>query len=202
MLALMHTVSYWLDRFGYPAVTVVLLVESLGVPSPSEIILLFAGYLVWQGHLSFPLVVVAGALGSTIGAIGAYQLAFRGGRTLMLTRFRFIFKSPEQLQRWEEYFQHRGDRVVLVGRIISGVRAIISYPAGLFGMPFGRFTLYTAIGAVLWPLIAVTAGFLLGPEVRPGLLAIHRYEDPAILMAVLLALAWWYIHRRRKSRQP
>ena len=198
MLTLMHTVSVWLAQFGYPAVTVVLLAESFGIPSPSEIILLFAGYLVWQGHLSFPLVVLAGALGSTVGAIGAYQLAFRGGRSLMLTRFRFIFKSPEQLQRWEQYFQTRGDRVVLIGRIISGVRAVISYPAGLFGMPFGRFITYTAIGAVLWPLIAVTAGYLLGPEIKPGLLAIHRYEAPVVIAIVLLAAVWWFLRRRRK----
>jgi membrane protein DedA with SNARE-associated domain len=181
---------------------VVLLAESFGVPSPSEIILLFAGYLVWQGHLSFPLVVLAGALGSTAGAIGAYQLAYRGGRGLMLTRFRFLFKNDQQLQRWEQYFQTRGDRIIVIGRVISGVRAVISYPAGLFGMPFPRFVLYTAIGAVLWPLIAVSVGYFLGPEVEPGLLAIHRYETPVVIALLAAAAAWWFWRKRRRSRQP
>ncbi len=202
MLSLIHTVSSWLERFGYPSIIAVLFAESLGIPSPSEIILLFAGYLIWKDHLSFPLVVVSGALGSTMGAIGAYLLANRGGRRLMLGRFRFIFKSPEQLQRWERYFLDHGDRIIIVGRIISGVRAIISYPAGLFNMPFLRFIVYTAIGSILWPLIAVTAGYMLGPEVKPGIMVIHRYEMPVIIVSVLAALAWWYRRRRRRLRAP
>lgn len=202
MLSLIDTVALWLQRFGYPSVIVVLFAESLGVPSPSEIILLFAGYLIWEGHLSFPLVVISGAIGSTTGAVCAYLIANRGGRRLMLGRFRFIFKSQEQLERWENYFLTRGDRIIILGRIISGVRAIISYPAGLFNMPFLRFVAYTVIGAFLWPLIAVTAGYLLGPEVKPAIMAIHRYETPAIIAAILAVLAWWYRRRRRRLRSP
>lgn len=201
MLGLIQSVSFWLDKLGYPAITAVLFAESFGVPSPSEIILLFSGYLIWQGRFSLPLVVLAGALGSTLGAVGAYCLAFYGGRALMLTRFRFLFKTPDALERWERYFQSKGDRVVLIGRVISGVRAVISYPAGLFRMPFWRFLLFTAIGSALWPLLAAGAGWLLGPEVRPGLLLIHRYEDPAIAVVVAAGLAWWYLRRRRNARR-
>lgn len=201
MLGLIETVSFWLDKLGYPAITVVLFAESFGVPSPSEIILLFSGYLIWQGRFSFPLVVLAGAVGSTAGAIGAYQLALHGGRALMLSRFRFLFKTPESLERWERYFQAKGDRVVLIGRIISGVRAVISYPAGLFRMPFRRFVIFTAVGSILWPVLAAGVGWLLGPEVRPGLLLIHRYEGPAILLIAAALLLWWYRRRRRQLRR-
>lgn len=203
LLSAIQTVSQWLSQVGYVAVFLVLMIESLGVPSPSEIILLFSGYLVWQGHFSYPIVILVGALGSTVGAIGAYYIARLGGRPLILGKLRFIFKSPERLNYWENYFRSKGDKVVLIGRVISGVRMIISYPAGLFEMPFKRFLLYTFLGSVLWPLIAVTAGWLLGPHVVSGLLSVRKYELPVTIGLVALGVGWWLFERnRRKKRMP
>jgi membrane protein DedA with SNARE-associated domain len=201
MLTAVHTVTLWLNQVGYLAVYLVLFVESIGIPSPSEIILLFAGYEVWLGHFSYPIVVLVAAAGSTTGATGAYFIARLGGRPLILKHFRWIFRTPERLAYWENYFRTKGDKVVLIGRIISGVRMIISYPAGLFEMPFRRFLLYTVIGSILWPLIAVTAGYLLGPHVISGLTAAKKYETPVIIVVVAAAAAWWWGDRRKKKRQ-
>ncbi len=201
MLAAIHTVTQWLNEAGYLAVYIVLLVESLGIPSPSEIILLFSGYEVWLGHFSYPVVVLIAAAGSTTGATGSYFIARLGGRPLILKRFRWIFRTPERLAYWENYFRTKGDKVVLVGRIISGVRMIISFPAGLFEMPYPRFLLFTVIGSIMWPLIAVTAGYLLGPHVVSGLKAIKQYEIPVIAGLVVLAALWWWHERRKKQRQ-
>ncbi len=201
MLTAVHTVTQWLNEVGYLAVYLVLFVESIGVPSPSEIILLFAGYEVWLGHFSYPIVILVAAAGSTTGATGAYFIARLGGRPLILKHFHWIFRTPERLAYWENYFRTKGDKVVLIGRVISGVRMIISYPAGLFKMPFSRFILYTVIGSILWPLIAVTAGYLLGPHVVSGLTAIKKYEVPVIAGLVILAGAWWWWERGKKKRQ-
>lgn len=201
MLSLIHTVAFWLDKVGYLAIFVVLMAESLGIPSPSEIVLLFAGYIVWQGHFFYPEAVMAGALGSTVGAVGAYCIAFYGGRPLLVGRLKFLFKNEERLAYWDNYFLTRGDRVIVIARIISGVRMLISYPAGLFHMPFGRFLLYTFIGSVLWPLLAITVGYLLGPHVESGIQALHRYEIPAIVVIAAGLAALWFIRRRKQKRE-
>ncbi|CAB1128529.1 DedA family protein [Candidatus Hydrogenisulfobacillus filiaventi] len=195
MLHTINLVAGWIHSFGYLAVFVVLFIESLGVPSPSEIILLFSGYLISQGRFSYPLVILAGALGSTAGAAVAYQLAYRGGRRLLLTRLRWIFSSPARITYWENYFRRRGDITVVAGRILSGVRAVISYPAGLFRMPFPRFLLYTFIGATLWPALAAGAGWLLGRHLEAALALIHRYQWPALGLLALAAVAL-YLHWR------
>ena len=201
MLAAIHTVTQWLNQAGYLAVYLVLFVESIGIPSPSEIILLFSGYEVWLGHFSYPIVIVVAAAGSTTGATGAYFIARLGGRPLILKHFRWVFRTPQRLAYWENYFRTKGDKVVLIGRIISGVRMIISYPAGIFEMPYPRFLLYTVLGSIMWPLIAVTAGYFLGPHVVSGITAAKKYEIPVVIGLVVLAALWWWYERRKKRQQ-
>jgi membrane protein DedA with SNARE-associated domain len=196
VLILFHTVSNWLHAVGVWAIFLVLFVECFGVPSPDEIILLFSGYLVSVHRFSYPEVVLVGVAGSTLGATGAYLLARLGGRSVMLKYLKFLFRTPERLAYWEEYFQRKGDIVVLIGRIVSGVRAVISYPAGLFNMPYWRFLLYTVLGSLIWTLFAVTLGDVLGPHVVDALEATKRFELPGIALLVVLA-ALWYLWKRR-----
>lgn len=195
-----NSVTTLINSVGVLAVFLVLFVESFGVPSPDEIILLFSGYLIYMHHFSYPLVIAAAVGGSTLGATGAYFLARWGGRRVMLKYFGFIFRTPERLKYWEEYFAKRGDIIVLIGRIISGVRAVISYPAGLFEMPYWRFLLYTVAGSLIWALLAVTVGYLLGPHVERALTATKHYEVPAIIGIVVL-IGLWYLWDRRKKQQ-
>lgn len=203
MLALFHTVSNYIHDFGVLAIFVVLFVECFGVPSPDEIILLFSGYLVSVHRFSYPEVIAVAVLGSTAGATGAYLLARLGGRRLMLKYLRFIFRNEARLVYWEDYFRRRGDIVVLIGRIISGVRAVISYPAGLFEMPYWRFLLYTVIGSLIWALLAVTVGYLLGPHVVGALKAVQHYELPVVIgLVVVVALwIWWSRHKKRRAQE-
>ncbi|NMP22394.1 DedA family protein [Sulfobacillus harzensis] len=201
MLTVFHSVSNLLHSVGVAAIFLVLFVECFGVPSPDEIILLFSGYLVSAHRFSYPVVIIAAVAGSTLGATGAYFLARLGGRRVMLKYFRFLFRTPERLEYWEQYFQRRGDIVVLIGRIISGVRAVISYPAGLFNMPYWRFLIYTVIGSLIWALLAVTVGVILGPHVVQALNATKHYELPVIVGLVVLAALWYWYDRRKKRRQ-
>lgn len=201
LLTIFHTVSNWIHAVGVLAVFLVLFVECFGVPSPDEIILLFSGYLIWDHKFSYPVVIAAAVAGSTAGATGAYLLARLGGRRLMLKYFKFIFRTPERLAYWEQYFAKRGDIVVLIGRIISGVRAVISYPAGLFEMPYWRFLLYTVAGSLIWALLAVTIGYVLGPHVIRALNATKHYEAPVIAGLAALIVLWYLWERRKKKRR-
>lgn len=200
MLTLIHTVSHWLNQAGYLAIFLVLFVESFGVPSPDEIVLLFSGYLIYQGHFSFFYAVPAAVAGSTLGAIGAYYIARIGGRALMLRYLGFIFRDHARIEFWEQYFRAKGDKVVLIGRIISGVRAVISYPAGLFKMPLPRFIGYSIAGSLIWSLLALTAGYLLGPHIVTALEATKHYEGYVGIGAVVLIAGWiWWERQRRKK---
>jgi len=181
---------------GYPLLFLVLMVESLGIPSPSEFSLVYAGVLASQGHLSLPLVVLTGAFGSTVGANLAYWIALRGGRLLILKYGGSIGLNEDRLARAEAFFARSGPLAIVVGRVISGVRALISYPAGLFEMPYGQFLAYTAIGALIWPILAAGAGYLVGPHWHVLLYWLSRIWL-LIVAAFAVVLAIWLASRRR-----
>lgn len=185
--------------YGYPLLFLFLLIESLGIPSPSEFSLIGAGVLAGEGHMSLPLVVLSGALGSIVGANISYLIAIRGGRTLILRYGARVGLTSERLDQAEAYFQRRGDWAVLIGRIISGVRAYISYVAGLLEMPYPRFIIVTTIGALLWPILAAGAGYLVGPHWQALLFWLSR-----VWIAVVVALAavvGFFLYRRAKQRR-
>ncbi|MCL8208808.1 MAG: VTT domain-containing protein [Actinomycetia bacterium] len=202
MIGLIHWTAGLLHSLGLGAVVAVLLVESLGIPSPSEIVLLLAGLLVAEGRFSYAGVVLAGAAGSTAGAVLAYWLARTRGRAWLLRRLRFLFRSPEALARWEAYFLRHGPLIVMVGRVLSGVRMVISYPAGLFGMPWPRFVLFTGVGSLAWPALATGAGWFLGPRVLAALRTLHRAEEAVVIALAAAVLAFWLGRRARRARRP
>jgi membrane protein DedA with SNARE-associated domain len=203
VLWLIRLTAGWLDHLGPVTVFVVLFLESLGIPAPSEIVLLLSGLLVAEHHFSFPVVVLVGTLGSVAGAAISYGLAYRGGRPWLERHARWLFRDPAVLDRWQAYFLRHGDRIVAIGRVLSGVRMLISYPAGLFRMPPARFFTYTAVGSFLWPILAVSAGYLLGPRVMAALSGLHQVEEGVVAAIAALAIAWWVWRRRRpRSSAP
>lgn len=206
MLALIHWTLLWLDRLGLPTVFVILLAESLGIPSPSEVVLLLSGLLVAEGHFAFVPVVLAGALGSTLGATVAFTLARVRGRDFVLRRMRHASGRAAAWERWEVQFVRRGFWIVAVGRVISGVRMLISYPAGLFDLSWGEFFPATVLGSLAWAALATGVGALAGPRVLGILAAMHTTEDYTLGAAAVLAAAWWAWHhygrRPTPTRQP
>jgi membrane protein DedA with SNARE-associated domain len=187
-----------LHSYGYGLVFTVLFVESLGIPSPSEITLVAAGAAAARGALSFPLVVAVAALGSLLGAQVAYFIGLRGGRALVLRYGARVGLTAARLDQVELFFQRRGLLAVVIGRVLSGVRAIISYPAGIFRMPWLRFTLATAVGAVLWPLLAGLLGRLVGVEWSLIVSWLRAPLTWAVAGALLVAAALTIRFRRRR----
>ncbi len=200
MLALIHWTLMWLSRLGLPTVFVILLAESLGIPSPSEVVLLLAGLLVAEGHFSFVAVVLVGALGSTTGATVAFTLARVRGREFVRRRMRHVSARLAAWDRWEAQFARRGFGIVAVGRVISGVRMLISYPAGLFGVSWAQFMPATIVGSLAWAALATGVGAIAGPRVLGLLATLHTAEDYALGGLAAAALAWW--GWRHYGRQP
>ena len=199
-----------LDHLNYWNVMILMIIESSFIPFPSEEVVPHAAYMAAQeGTISLPLVIAFATLGSVIGAVINYALSFYLGRPLM---YRFVnsrlghlcLLNQEKLERAEAYFDKRGVMATLIGRLLPGIRQLISIPAGLSRMHFGHFVIFTAIGAGLWNIILALLGWYLQKVVPLEQLdeAVKQYERPIIaiiISAVVLATIVYCFRKFRSS---
>lgn len=155
--------------WGYVFIFVFMAVESSFIPFPSEIVMIPAGFLAARGELSlhaaFPDLAVAiavGLLGSLLGAYVNYFLSAFLGKPFLRRYGKWFFLSPAALDRACEIFNRYGNLTTFVCRLLPAIRQLISIPAGIARMPFGPFTLYTALGAGIWTAVLALTGFWLG----------------------------------------
>ncbi|MDI3327731.1 MAG: DedA family protein [Alicyclobacillaceae bacterium] len=203
MSNLLQTVSQWaidmVEYFGYFGVFLAMTLESACIPLPSEVIMPFAGYMVWRGSFDFAGVVAAGTVGNVVGSLIAYYVGVRGGRTFLERYGRYFLISDRHLRQADEWFAKRGEITVLVGRLLPGVRTFISLPAGIARMDIKRFILYTAVGSLPWAWMLAWAGWKLGQNWE----SIREYTHPLLLatgIAVAAGLVWWWVAWRRAKK--
>ncbi len=185
-------------HWGYGGIFVMMLVESSFVPFPSEVALIPAGYLASQGQMNPLTATGAGVAGSLVGALVNYGLAHWLGRPFLLSLERLLgwMSVGDQLAASERFFAHHGEITTFVGRLIPGIRQLISIPAGLARMNIPRFALYTGLGAGLWSAILVAIGFWVG-ETEETWRPLLREATFWVLGGVTLLLAGYvYLHRR------
>jgi membrane protein DedA with SNARE-associated domain len=166
-----------IEALGYPGLTVLVALENVFPPIPSEIILPLAGFLTGQGRFSFPLVMLATTLGSLLGALVLYGVGAAAGRgrvRRLVERFgHWALLTPEDLTRAERWFDRYGTIAVFTGRLAPVVRSLVSIPAGYSRMPLGKFVLLTAVGSAIWNGVLVSLGWALGENWHN----IERYVD-------------------------
>ena len=188
-------------HIGYPGVALLMAIESACIPLPSEIIMPFAGYLVYTGRFNLFLVATAGAIGCNLGSAIAYWIGARGGRPLVERYGRYVLLSRRDLDRTTAFFERHGSITVLIGRILPVVRTFIALPAGIAHMPQRRFHLYTFIGSWPWCLLLAYAGEKLGNawNTDPRLKSVLHRADLAIII-VLVALFGFFVWTHWKHR--
>jgi membrane protein DedA with SNARE-associated domain len=189
-----------IDAFGALGVALLMALENLFPPIPSELILPFAGFLVGRGELGFLPVLVASTAGSLFGALVLYALGRWGGRKLILRYGRFLRVKEADLDRAEGWFDKYDEWVVLFGRMVPGVRSVVSIPAGMLGTPFVRFVILTTVGSAAWNALLLGAGWYLG-ENWHQIADIMGSASNVILVLVAVALVsaavwWWRRHGR------
>jgi membrane protein DedA with SNARE-associated domain len=190
-----------ISSFGYAGIVLLMAIESACIPLPSEIIMPFAGYLVYRGDLTLWGVAGAGALGCVLGSLLAYWVGARGGRPLAEKYGRYILVSAHDLQVADRWFQRRGDIIILIGRLLPLVRTFIAFPAGVARMPILKFIIYTFIGSFIWCWALAWIGLRLGQH-WDNLEPWFQRFDGVIVALVLLALAWYLWRHMRHLRSP
>jgi membrane protein DedA with SNARE-associated domain len=186
---------------GYLGVVVLMVIENLFPPVPSEVIMPLAGYMATRGEFALGGVVAAGTAGSVIGALPLYYAGARLGEE-RLKEFadrhgRWLTVSRDDIERAGHWFDRHGAAAVFFGRLVPGVRSLISVPAGIKGMGFGRFLFYTTAGTALWTALLTVSGYVLGANFR----RVEEYLDP-LSWAVFGLVVVFYVVRiiRHKGR--
>jgi membrane protein DedA with SNARE-associated domain len=186
-----HTIS----ATSYWGIIFLMVVENVFPPIPSEVIMPLAGFMATQGQLSLLGVILAGTLGSALGAVPLYYLGRLIGderlKGLADRHGRWLTVSRHDLDHAKQWFDRHGRMAVLFCRLVPGVRSLISIPAGIEGMPLSPFLLCTAIGAGLWTALLASVGYGLGANFRQ----VEAYLDPAsyVVLAVLVGLYVWRV---------
>jgi membrane protein DedA with SNARE-associated domain len=193
---LVDAVTNLIGDHGIPAVFFLMILESACLPVPSEVIMLFAGYLVSIHSMSLVGAVAAGVAGNIVGSWIAWAVGMSGGRILLERHGRYVHITPERLDMADRWFERRGERIVLIARCLPIIRTFISLPAGVARMPFWRFTIYTALGCVPWVLALTLVGVQVGSHWDTW----HkRFEflDYAIVAAIVAGVVYLVVRGRR-----
>ncbi len=204
---LFQQVVNWLvetvGSMGYIGIMLLMAIESSFIPFPSEIVMIPAGYLASRSEMNLWVAIFCGIAGSLIGAYINYMIALKLGRPFILRFGKYVGISKEKFSRVDEYFVRHGEITTFIGRLIPGVRQLISFPAGLGKMSIARFSLFTSIGAGLWVTVLVLLGYWIGENQD----LIERYFKEASLLLLLFAsgvvVLYVFIQvRRRKAVVP
>lgn len=172
-------------------------IESANIPLPSEVILPFGGYMVSTGELNFYGVVIAGTVGGTAGSVLSYFLGLWGGRPFLIKYGRYFGVSMKHLEMADHWFCRYGEATVFFTRLMPVIRTFISLPAGISGMNFSRFLVYTFLGSLPWSFLLVYIGLKLGQNwaaIKPWF---HRM-DAVIILGIVAAVAYLW-HRSRQN---
>jgi membrane-associated protein len=190
------TLVGWFENHAYLLVFVTVTLELVGVPFPSETILIGAGAAAAAGHLNVLLVMAVAAIAATLGALGGYEIGRIGGRPLLDRLVARGWPRQQQVLRVEEFFGRHGGKSLVGARFVPFVRIFAPWMAGAAGMPLRHFAAWNVVGAVVWVVIVTGCGFVFGES----LAAIETSVGPvaAVLVAVLVAGAF-VLHRVRAS---
>jgi membrane protein DedA with SNARE-associated domain len=189
------------SQAGYAGIFLLMLLEAAALPVPSEVILPFAGYLVWLGDLDFWPVVFYSTVAALIGSFIDYYLGWKIGRPFFTGKSELPFVDPAHLRRAQGWFDHYGPIAVAFLRLIPGARVLISFPAGAYQMSKTKFAFYTLAGCLPWNLTLVYLGWQLGSS-WATIVGAFRYIDIFVYPLLVLLLVWmvWKLTQRGSRR--
>ncbi|MBD1836232.1 DedA family protein [Cyanobacteria bacterium FACHB-472] len=192
-----------MQSLGYVGIGLLMFLENLFPPIPSELIMPLAGFTVAKGNMNFLLAVTAGVLGTMLGALPWYYVGNLVGeenlKRLANKYGKWIGLSSKDIDKADNWFDKHGGKAVFYGRLVPGVRTLISLPAGISGMPLVPFLLYSTLGTTLWVGLLTYAGYALGDNYE----LVEQYLGPVskiVFVVLLVAFVIWLVMKRKKKQ--
>lgn len=203
LISLVNALLHFAQEIGYWGIVFLMTLESSFIPFPSELVVPPAAYLAAQGKLDIFLVIASSVLGSLIGAMLNYILAYYLGRPLIyrLTQKKFarlLFIKKSQIERAENFFNRYDIGSTFFGRLIPVVRQLISLPAGFVKMPIFSFIIFTFLGSLVWTILLAALGYFFGANEELWQLYYTEISWGIFTLALLFLL--YLIYRRREKR--
>ncbi|MDD3006668.1 MAG: DedA family protein [Candidatus Pacebacteria bacterium] len=184
---------------GYPGLTFLMMLESMIAPVPSEAVMPFAGFLIYQSKMSWEAVVLFSTLGSIIGSLISYYIGMNFGRPLIIKYGRYLLLNEHHLDLTENFFKKFGQKTIFISRFIPLVRHFISLPAGTARMNIWIFSLYTILGATMWNFFLTYLGYRLGSNWE----VIRTYSEKldVVVVALIIFVISYVFYKNKKHRK-
>jgi membrane protein DedA with SNARE-associated domain len=199
-----HLLIEWIvdvvGALGYPGIVALMFLESSFFPFPSEVVIPPAGYLASKGQMNLLFVIVCGIIGSMLGAIFNYYIAVKWGRKFFDRYGKYLFVSPEALDKADAFFEKHGHISTFTARLLPVIRQYVSLPAGLARMNMFKFCLYTALGSGIWVVILAAVGYWIGGGEGDMQAALRRVTAALALFCVFLVAVYAVNHRRKRKK--
>ncbi|MBA2057314.1 DedA family protein [Psychrobacter cryohalolentis] len=203
----MHQMSEWvlaiMAKFGYLGIIFAMFAENVFPPIPSELIMPAAGFAAARGDLNIFLVILTGTFGSVLGALPLYYLGalFNKERLVIFTEKygKYAFIKSEDVLSSNAWFDKHGKKAVFFGRMVPGIRSLISIPAGMNKMSIVSFLVLTALGSSIWTTILTLAGFYLGKNYEVIETMLAPYSKIFLLLAAIIIISVFIKHRLSKQ---
>jgi membrane protein DedA with SNARE-associated domain len=191
----------FIDKIGYAGIFLLMTMESMVFPVPSEAVMPFAGFLIAEGKLTFAGAILFSTIGSIIGSWISYAMGAWGGRPFIEKFGKYLLLDHKDLEFTERFFTRYGTMTIFISRFIPVIRHLISIPAGTGRMRFLPFTIYTIIGAALWNAFLTVVGYYLRQKWSEVMKYSHIID--LVVVALLIGLVGFFVYKhlgRRKQR--
>ncbi len=197
----MEAFAEWLvdfvHGFGYFGIFIMTFLESTFAPIPAELTMVPAGYLVYQGKMDGILVMLIAIIGTICGSLANYYVALYFGRRFLYAYGKYMFFDHDKMEKLDKFFASHGEISTLTGRLIPGLRHVISFPAGLARMHIKKFIIYTSIGGAIWMGILIMVGYFIGGNKA----LVKQYMPYIIAAAIVAACSMLLIYTVRHNRK-
>jgi membrane protein DedA with SNARE-associated domain len=206
----LQTLQNALSVWGYPAVTLFIMIESAGIPFPGETMLLLASFsaATIDPQLNIVIIIACAAFGAIIGDNAGYYIGRTGGRAFVERFGRYVFVKPRHLDYAEKFFEKHGDKTVFFGRFIAILRTWAAFLAGVNHMRWRNFLIYNAAGGIAWAIVYGTLGYVAGRVFHDNFAQVEKIAGTTswigagaiVVLAVLIFIMLRLRHRRKMAR--
>ena len=190
----------FIDGWGYYAVAILMALENACIPIPSELILGFAGYMIYAGRMTFTMAMVAGMVGGMLGSYFAYYVGHYGGRPFVDKYGKYFFVKKSHVDIAQEWFDKYGIKAVFFSRMLPVVRTFISLPAGFAHVDMKKVFFYTFIGSLPWTALILFIGMMLG-EGWKVMMEVGHEISLAVAAAIVIICIVLYVQYKRKKKK-